>query len=398
MSYCLQALRACLLLLALVVSGQASAGVMTRETMAMAFPAPLVVGEKERDVPVWPIYAQDLTSTSIVAYAFESIDYAAIPGFSGTPFNLLVALDKDGAFMDVKVLSQHEPVFLEGLGQQPLFKFVEQYKGLSLKQSIKIGLNQSSAAKANSANVYIDGVAKATASVRILNQSLLAASLKVARAKMGYSTGTDPDLIARIRPEVYQPLDWKGLLQAGLVTRKVFKNSEVEAAFKGTVGEGQDDEARRAPDASFVELYFAHLNVPSAGRNLLPAATWDYLKQRLDPGDHALLVQAKGRYGIVSEDFQRGTVPDRLTLNQSKLPLELRDLDLDTQLNLPEDLRDAQWRVFRVIAPAALDPALPLDFELLVNRSKGQFMPEVVNKSFAFQAVLPPARTARPGC
>jgi transcriptional regulator of nitric oxide reductase/ferredoxin len=389
MSYGLQVLRACLLLLALVVFGPANAGVMTRETMAQAFPAPLVVGEKDRDVPVWPIYAQDLTSTSIVAYAFESIDFAAIPGFSGTPFNLLVALDKDGAFMDVKVLSQHEPVFLEGLGQQPLFKFVEQYKGLSLKQSIKIGLNQSSAAKANSANVYIDGVAKATASVRILNQSLLAASLKVARAKMGYSTGTDPDLIARIRPEVYQPLDWKGLLQAGLVTRKVFKNSEVEAAFKGTVGEGQDDEARRAPDAPFVELYFAHLNVPSAGRNLLPAATWDYLKQRLDPGDHALLVLAKGRYGIVSEDFQRGTVPDRLTLNQSKLPLELRDLDLDTQLNLPEDLREAQWRVFRVIAPAALDPALPLDFELLVNRSKGQFMPEVVNKSFAFQAVLP---------
>lgn len=389
MLYLLHRLRACVLWLGLLCLAQVQAGVMTRETMVQAFPAPLVVGEKDRDVPVWPIYAQDLTSTSIVAYAFESIDFAAIPGFSGTPFNLLVALDKNGAFMDVKVLSQHEPVFLEGLGQQPLFKFVEQYKGLSLKQSIKIGLNQSSASKANSANVYIDGVAKATASVRILNQSLLAASLKVARAKMGYSTGTDPDLIARIRPEVFAPMDWKGLLKAGLVTRTVLKNSDVEAAFKGTVGEGQDDEARRAPDAPFVELYFAHLNVPSAGRNLLPAATWDYIQKRLDPGDHALLVMARGRYGIVSEDFQRGTVPDRLTLNQNKLPLELRDLDLDTPLNVPDELKDAQWRVFRVIAPAGLDPSQALDFELLVNRSKGQFMPEVVNKSFGFTARLP---------
>jgi len=386
-------LRLCVCLLALLGSGlwmaEAQAGVMTRETMAQAFPAPLVVGEKDRDLPVWPIYAQDLTSTTIVAYAFESLDFAAIPGFSGTPFNLLVALDKDGKFMDVKVLSQHEPVFLEGLGQQPLFTFVEQYKGLSLKQSIKIGLNQSSAAKANSANVYIDGVAKATASVRILNQSLLAASLKVARAKMGYSTGTDPDLIARIRPDVFEARDWNSLLKEGLVTRKVFKNSEVEAAFKGTVGEGQDDEARSAPDAPFVELYFAHLNVPSTGRNLLPAATWDYLQQRLDPGDHALLVMAKGRYGIVSDDFQRGTVPDRLTLNQNKLPLELRDLDLDTTLNVPDELKDAQWRVFRVISPASLDPSQPLNFELLVSRAKGQFMPEVVNKSFAFNATLP---------
>jgi transcriptional regulator of nitric oxide reductase/ferredoxin len=381
--------RVCACVLALLCGAQAQAGVMTRDTMAQAFPAPLVVGEKERDVPVWPIYAQDLTSTTVVAYAFESIDFAAIPGFSGTPFNLLVALDKDGKFMDVRVLSQHEPVFLDGLGPQPLFKFVEQYKNLSLKQSIKIGLNQSSANKANSANVYIDGVAKATASVRILNQSLLAASLKVARAKMGYSTSTDPDLIARIRPDVYAALDWKGLQKAGLVTRKVFTNSEVEAAFKGTVGEGLDDESRRAPDAPFVELFFAHLNVPSAGRNLLPPQTWDYIQKRLDPGDHALLVVAKGRYGIVSDDFQRGTVPDRLTLNQNKLPLEMRDLDLDTQLKLPDELKDAQWRVFRVISPAGLDPSLPLDFELLVSRAKGQFMPEVVNKSFAFSATLP---------
>jgi NosR/NirI family nitrous oxide reductase transcriptional regulator len=129
--------------------------------------------------------------------------------------------------------------------------------------------------------------------------------------------------------------------------------------------------------------------VPSAGRNLLPAATWDYLQQRLDPGDHALLVMAKGRYGIVSDDFQRGTVPDRLTLTQGQLPLELRDLDLDTTLQLPDALQDAQWRVFRVISPAALDPSQPLDFALLVNRSKGQFMPEVVNKSFVLQAQLP---------
>jgi transcriptional regulator of nitric oxide reductase len=173
------------------------------------------------------------------------------------------------------------------------------------------------------------------------------------------------------------------------VTRKVFKNSEVEAAFKVTLVEGLDDQARRAPDAPFVELYFAHLNVPSAGRNLLAAQTWDYIQKRLDPGDHALLVMAKGRYGIVSDNFQRSTVPDRLTLNQNRLPLEMRDLDLDTQLNVPDELKDAQWRVFRVISPAGLDPSLPLDLELLVSRSKGQFMPEVVNKSFAFSATLP---------
>ncbi|MCX7276289.1 MAG: 4Fe-4S binding protein [Burkholderiales bacterium] len=382
-------LKPIVVLLVLLVAGLAQAGTMDRAAMEKAFPPPLIVGEKDRDLPVWPIFKQSATSTPVVAYAFESIDLAAIPGFSGTPFNLLVALDTDGKFMDVRVLSQHEPVFLDGLGEKPLFKFVEQYTQLSVKQSIKIGSNQSGADKATSANVYIDGVAKATASVRILNQSLLAASLKVARAKMGYGAGKDPDLIARIRPDVFNAMDWDGLLGAGLLTRHVFRNSDIEKAFQGTAGEGLDAEAPAAPQQSFQELYFAYLDVPSVGRNLLSAADWQYLQTRLDPGDHALLMVGKGRYPVLGENFMRGTVPDRLTLTQQGLPLELRDLDLDARLRLPESMAGAQVSVFRVIAPAGLDPAAPLDFALLVTRSKGQIYPEVVRQPLVFRAELP---------
>jgi NosR/NirI family transcriptional regulator, nitrous oxide reductase regulator len=367
----------------------AQAGVMTREQMVQAFPAPLVVGEKERDLPVWPIFKQDLTSTTIAAYAFESQDFAAIPGFSGTPFNLLIALDPNGQFMDVRVLSQHEPVFLDGLGEKPLLTFVEQYKDLSLKQSIKIGTGQSKGGKDGSANVYIDGVAKATASVRILNQSLLAASLKVARAKLGYGEGRDPDLVGRIRPDVFKSMDWQGLLKAGLVHRTTLKNKAVEKAFSGTAGEGLDPDVSRAPDDVYVDLYTAHLNVPAVGKNLLSPQKWEYVQQRLDPGDHALLVMAVGRPALMSDDFVRGTVPDGFTLNQQKLPIEIRDLDLDAVLNVPAALQGAQWMVVRVIAPAGLDPALPLDFQLNVTRIKGMVYPERVRQSFAFGGQLP---------
>ncbi|WP_233251903.1 4Fe-4S binding protein [Limnohabitans sp. Jir72] len=358
--------------------------------MAKAFPAPLLVGEKDRDLPIWPILKQDLTSTTVVAYAYESIDLSPIPGFSGTPFNLLVALDTQGQFMDVRVISHHEPVFLDGLGQAPLMSFVDQYRGLSLKQSIKISTGQNNAAnKTGSANVYIDGVAKATASVRILNQSLLAASLKVARAKLGYSEGRDPDLIAKIRPEVFQPMDWNALVRAGLVHKFSFKNRDINKAFAGTAGEGLDLEADKAPDETFTDLYAAHLNVPAVGRNLLSPERWAYLQQRLEPGDHALLLISAGRYPLVSENFVRGTVPDRITLKQSQLPIEIRDMDLDGPLQVPAALQDAQWRVFRVIAPAGLDPGQPLDFELHVTRSKGLMYAEVVHKTFPFSASLP---------
>jgi NosR/NirI family transcriptional regulator, nitrous oxide reductase regulator len=378
---------------ALVLSGlllvTAQAGVMTRESMVNAFPAPLVVGEKDRDLPVWPIFRQELTSTTIAAYAFESQDFTAIPGFSGTPFNLLIALDPNGQFMDVRVLSHHEPVFLDGLGEKPLFAFVEQYKDLSLKQSIKIGTGQNKSGKENGANVYIDGVSKATASVRILNQTLLAASLKVARAKLGYSEGRDPDMVAKIRPDVFKPMDWKGLLKAGLIRKASFKNSDIERAFKDTAGEGIDAQSLQAPADIFTDVYVAHLSVPSVGKNLLSPDKWAYLQQRLDPGDHALLILAEGRYPLMGDDFVRGTVPDRISLNQQKLPLEIRDLDLDAVLNVPPELAGAQWLAVRVIAPAGLDPAQSLDYALHVTRAKGIVYPELVRKSFAITTQLP---------
>jgi transcriptional regulator of nitric oxide reductase len=150
---------------------------MSRERLQQLFPAPLTVGERDAALPVWPVFKQDATRTVLAGYLFESIDLAPVPGFSGTPVNLLVALDAQGRFLDVRVLSQHEPVFLDGLGEAPLLTFVAQYPGLSLQQNLKIATAQAQGDRAQSANVYLDGVAKATASVRIVHQSLLAAAL-----------------------------------------------------------------------------------------------------------------------------------------------------------------------------------------------------------------------------
>ena len=366
----------------------AQAGIMTKASMLTHFPSPLIVGEKESGLPVWPIFKQDATTTPLIGYVFESIDLAPIPGFSGTPFNLLIALDTKGEFMSVRVLSQHEPVFLDGLGEGPMLSFVEQYKGLSLKQNIKIGAERNNV---GNANVFIHGVTKATASVRILNQSLLSASLKVARAKLGYAMGRDPDLIARIKPDIYSALDWNGLMRAGLINKKTFTNRQLEEAFAGTVVAGLDPLVSQAPDATFVEMHVAHLEVPSVGRNLLTPKAWDYLQGRLDPGDSALLVLVTGRYSMLGDDFVRGAIPNRITLRQGSLPLEIRDLDIDTVLNLPAPLKLAEWKVFRVIGPSGLDPAQALEFDLRVTRSKGMIYPERVGKDLTLLSQLPSA-------
>ena len=378
-------------LLLLCLAACAHAGVMTRAAVQQALGAPLVVGERDAQLPVWPIFRQEATSTVLAGYVFESIDLAPIPGFSSTPFNLLVALDTKGTFLQVRVLSHHEPVFLDGLGEGPLLRFADQYQGLSLRHNIKIGTNANRGDVGASANVYIDGVAKATASVRILNQSLLSSALRVARARLGFAAGQDPGQVARVRGDTYAPMDWDALRQAGLVQHQRIAHTAVEQAFAGS-GVGRPV---NGPGGD-TDLYIAYLNSPLVGRNLLSEAGWKRLLGRLDEGDHAFLVITAGPHTFVGERFVRGAVPDRLTLQQNELPLELRDLDLDEPLALPHNLRGADAKVFRVIGPAGLDPAQRLDFALRVTRDKGVLYPERIARSFTLRYLLPASQVSMP--
>ena len=381
-----------------LLCGAVQAVTLDRTQLLQYFPEPLIVGEKDPELPVWPLFRQMRSDKGWgdpvpVGYAFESVDFAPVPGFSGTPVNLLIALGSKGEFLAVKVLSQHEPVFVEGLGPAPLNRFVDQYQGLMITQNIKIGSNLNKSSQAGSANVYIDGVGKATASVRIVNQSLLSAALKVARAKLGFAAGTDPDLVGRIKTQLFEPLDFARLEKAGLIARKTLLNKDVDAAFKGTVGERQDPVAEREPNAVFTELIAMHLNVPSVGRNVLNDEAWNYLMGWIEPGDHAFLVGTRGRDSFVGDDYIPGSVPDRLTLTQSGLPIELRDLVVDTHPNLPADWTgpDVHWRIFKVISQSSLDPSQPLDFALSVTREKGQMFPEKARKDFVLKLQLPDA-------
>lgn len=61
----LQRLLLALFLMALgwALAVPAQAGVMTKESMRQAFPSPIIVGDKDADIPVWPIFKQDATAT-----------------------------------------------------------------------------------------------------------------------------------------------------------------------------------------------------------------------------------------------------------------------------------------------------------------------------------------------
>jgi NosR/NirI family transcriptional regulator, nitrous oxide reductase regulator len=382
-----QLFAALLLLCALLQSAQA--GVMTKATLSQKFPSPYMVGDKDTELPVWPIFKQEMTSTELIGYVYESIDFVSLPGFAGAPINLLVALDAKGNFMDVQVVSHHEPVFLEGYGPQPLINFVNQYKGLSLTQNITIETGTRQKSRMDGNNVRIDGVSKATASVRIINQTLLTSSLAVARKKLGFSGSHDPDQIARVKANYFEPLTGAQLFGKNLISHLTLANREVEKAYAGTAGEGLDTDGSADPDGMFIDLYSTLASVPSIGKNLLDAASWERLSGRLEKGDHAILVMWGGRYSITPEDFKPGTSPERLSLKQGGLPIEMRDLDLELRLADGTPLSPENMKVFRVIAQTGLDLSKPLELSLDTKREKGMVYPEIIRKSFPYRIEVP---------
>lgn len=378
-------LLACLVVL---TAPSAGAGVLTKADLVRYFPDALRIGDQDHRIPVWPITKLDGPTERVVAYVFESVDLAPIPGFAGVVPNLLIALDANGTFLEVRVLSQHEPVFLDGLGQEPLFRFVEQYQGKRLGQSFKIGA-ASMSARASSANAYLDGVTKATASIRIVNETVLGAALKVARAKLGYRGGHDPASVAQVREDSFERLPWRELLARGYVAHRRLSNREVEGVFRGTVVEGTDGESRADPEGAFAELWYAYLNVPSVGRSLMGEQAYARLKERLEPGQHVLWVMSRGRYAPLGDDHVRGAVPDRLSLHQDGLPIGLRDRDLDVPVRAEGAPAVAVGRAFTVSAQAGFDPGRPWTLKLHVARARGMIWPEIVSRDFALDYALP---------
>ena len=203
----------CVILATLIAAAEADAKTLAREELADLIVPPFSLGEPVNDKGVWTL----LNSGGAEAgFVFETEPLAPLPGFSGAPINLLVMLDLDGRFMHVRLLSHNEPIFVSGLGQAPFHKFFEQYRGHSISSSLVVGTPYGDGS-AGSSLVYLDGVTKATASVRIAHESVLAATLAVAREKMqGVSTGPP----AYPNPEYTEELTWKDLVDQGIATRK----------------------------------------------------------------------------------------------------------------------------------------------------------------------------------
>ncbi|MEM8850484.1 MAG: 4Fe-4S binding protein [Pseudomonadota bacterium] len=389
-------------LLAVVLAWLAACFAATAEPLPRDAIAPLVAPPMELGEPVNDLGVYELLNSggAQAGYVFETEPMAPLPGFSGAPVNMLVTLDLDGRFLDVRLISHNEPIFVSGLPERLFYDFFEQYRGHSISDSLVVGSPYGGATD-GSALVYLDGVTKATASVRIAHESLLAAALQVAREKMGGVSAGPP---AYPNPTVDEKLDWDDVVTQGLVTRRTVTNGQVNARFEGTVWSDDDPEGQADPDGVYLDLWLVDLGPPSIARAVLSerglATLADFMA--ISDTDEPLLVIETGRHGLVSEDFVRNTSPDWISAEQGGFPVAMRDADLLIELHddLPLELHDAvdfgAGLILRTDRRLGFDPSAPWTLTVEAVREHGMFQPEIGSVSLEVPHQTPERFFARP--
>lgn len=337
---------------------------LVQQRIDTALPTAQRSSAPEGEYQVRTLYAGD----EIVGYAFQSIDVTNIPAYSGKPMNVHVILDPHGVILDAYVLKHDEPILLIGIPEQKLHDFTAKYQGISVNQRVVVGRSRDENA------VTVDAVSGATVTVMVVNEIVMGSAHKVA-VSLGLveetlGVGSKP---AVVRDDVYQLADWATLTGNGAVRRLQLTHGEIDEAFRGTEAEGIEEAAPDQVGATFIDLYAAHLNPPTVGRNLLGDNQYRFLMEDLKPGEHAIAVMGRGDYSYKGSGYVRGGIFDRLQLRQFGEMISFRDMDHDRLSDVFATGMPAfdEMSIFIVRANHGFDPGTPWSLELLVRRQTG---------------------------
>lgn len=342
------------------------------------FPRATRAPELDPETKIWSVYQLN----EIIGYAYESNDFVDFKGFSGERINILIGLDIDGRFSDLKILHHHEPIFLHGLGPKPLKQFIDQYPQHTLSERIMFG-GRKTGQKEDAHNTYFDGVTKATVSVIVINDTILSSAREVARRVLPAYAQQAP---ATVRPELFNILNWRKLLDLEFVKHWTLSIGD----FEGQLGQPLSSYPAEQLDLShnYTDIYYAYLNAPSIGRNLLGDADYTRLMDKLRDGEQAILIMSNGFYDYLGDDFRSGTIPERISLEQHNLPITLRDLNFfdSSKANLPKGAPSSDnLRVFKIRPQAGFDPSAAMQMVLSIKLDRNHLVHDSISVKSDYQ-------------
>lgn len=362
------------------------------------FPQANRFGEVTGKPPAAPVYKDD----ELVGYAFVTDDVVKIPAYSGKPVNLLMGIDTKGKITGAKVLEHHEPILLVGIPEESLFKFAQSYVGRSVTDRVKVGAGK------RKGFVNVDAITGATVTVIVVNRTIMRAAHRVAVSRgiieRKREAARPP---AEVRMDVGEPADWIFLTGNGAIRRMLITRDEVDEAFKGTAAETKPGEQQQPTICvpipggaercdAFVDLYYAYLNAPTIGRNLLGESQYNWLMSQLKPGEHAIAVMANGVYSFKGSGYVRGGIFDRIQVSQGEEAINFRDLDhyrlSDVYAKGMPDFKE--MGIFIIRENYHFNPGEEWTLSLLVHRQTGPLTS--VFTTFSGNYEIPEAYIERP--
>ncbi len=137
------------------------------------FPQADSIGAFEGDPLAAPVYR----GAQRLGYVIRSTDIAPIPAYSGKPITLLVGLDLAGHITGLRILKHSEPILVVGVSDQDLKRYVDQYRGVSVLERVKLGGPE------REGYVTIDSITGATITAMVMNATVMKSIESVAESR-----------------------------------------------------------------------------------------------------------------------------------------------------------------------------------------------------------------------
>lgn len=323
-------------------------------------------GQQREDIPV----VEAMKDGEIVGHVFLTSDFVTTTGYSGKPIHVLMGVDNNAKVTGVRLVKHSEPIVLIGIPDARIREVTEKYAGLDLITE----------AKASGSGHDLDIVSGATVTIMVIDDSIVRAGLKVARAlglgglEAELSTGGPAKNLIVPQGDAVDVSDWATLTGDGSVRALRLDTGQVNSAFE----ELGDDRAtarpeKGKPDDIFIDMQLALVSVPEIGRTLLGDSEYENLRQWLDDGDHAVLVLGRGKYSFKGSGYVRGGIFDRIQLIQGDFSERFHDKQHRRLGRLaPGDAPSfTEMDIFKIPAATGFDPIEPFRLQLLVQRAVG---------------------------
>lgn len=359
-----------LALSAMLAVGLSLPAAQAAEWLPAVYPGAEALGTVDADTRTTEV----IKGGEVVGYVFETNDIAPIPAYSGKPVNMRVGMSREGVITGVQVLDHSEPIMLVGIPETVLDDFVLQYVGKSIHNRVRVGLSS----RVREGYENVDAVSGATVTVVVMGEGIMRSARQVAR-----ELGLIEDLGAQkatIKTELFEAASWEQLLAEGAIGQLKLTRGEVDQAFANTPAAHVDRASPGDEGDRFIDLYFAYLNVPTIGRNLVGDSQYESLMASLEEGEHAFLFLADGRYSFKGTGFVRGGIFDRIVVHQGGRANQFRDTDLVRLWSLAAEgaPRLPERDIFILRADAGFDPGREWEAELLVRRQYGALDTEFI--------------------